>query len=66
MKADSAPVDGFMGSRVLLQVKSGMLGGSLSQALALEGQPVGVMHKPIKDPVGDGRVGDRLVPVIDR
>ena len=42
-----------------------MLGGSFSQALALEGQPVGVMHKPIKDRVGDGRIGDHLVPVID-
>ncbi len=25
-----------------------------------------VVHEPIEDGVGDGRIGDRLVPVIDR
>src|ERR1019366_7831825 len=35
-----APVDGFMGSWVLLDVKPGILGGRFSHALALECQPV--------------------------
>ena len=55
-----------MGSCVLLDVKSGTLGGHFSHALALECQPVRVVHEPIEDGVGDGRIGDCLVPVIDR
>ena len=55
-----------MGSCVLLDVKSGTLGGRFSHAFALECQPVRVMHEPIEDGVGDGRIGDRLVPVIER
>ena len=55
-----------MGSCVLLDVKSGTFGGSFAHALALEGEPVRVVHEPIEDGVGDGRIGDRLVPVIDR
>ena len=55
-----------MGSCVLLDVKSGTLGGRFSHAFALECQPVRVMHEPIEDGVGDGRIGDCLVPVIDR
>ena len=55
-----------MGSCVLLDVKSGTLGGHLAHALALECQPVRVVHEPIEDRVGDGRIGDCLVPVIDR
>ena len=55
-----------MGSCVLLVVKSGTFGGGFSHALALEGQPVRVVYEPIEDRVGDGRIGDRLVPVIDR
>jgi hypothetical protein len=55
-----------MGSCVLLDVKSATLGGHLTHTLALEGQPVRVVHEPIEDRVGDGRIGDCLVPVIDR
>jgi hypothetical protein len=55
-----------MGSCVLLNVKSGTLAGRFSHALALECQPVRVVHEPIEDRVGDGRIGDCLVPVIDR
>ena len=55
-----------MGSCVLLDVKSGTLGGRFSHALALECEPVRIVHEPIEDSVGDGRIGDRLVPVIDR
>ena len=36
LKADSGSVDGFMRSCVLLDVKSGTLGGRLAHALALE------------------------------
>jgi hypothetical protein len=45
-----------MGSCVLLDVKSGTLGGHLAHALALECQPVRVVHEPIEDRVGDGRI----------
>ncbi len=55
-----------MGSRALLDVKSGTIGGGLAHALAFECQPVRVVHDPIEDCVGDGRIGDCLVPVIDR
>ena len=55
-----------MGSRSGLGVKSGPLGGRLAHALALECEPVRVVYEPIEDRVGDGRIGDRLVPVIDR
>src|SRR4249920_3273763 len=55
-----------MGSCVLLDVKSGTFGGSFSHAFALEGEPMGVVHEPIENGVGDGRICDCLVPVIDR
>ena len=54
-----------MGSCVLLDVKPGTLGGRFSHALALEGEPMRIVHEPIEDRVGDGWIGDRLVPVID-
>jgi len=54
-----------MSSCVLFDVKSGALGGHLAHALALKRQPVRVVYEPIEDRVGDGRIGDRLVPVID-
>ena len=44
-----------MGSCVLLDVKSGTFGGSFSHAFALEGEPMGVVHEPIENGVGDGR-----------
>ncbi len=66
MMADSAPVDGFMGSRGLLDVKSGALGSGLSQAVTFERQPVGIVDEAVEDGVGDGRVGDGLMPLLDR
>ena len=41
-------------------------GGRFAHAVALQGEPVGVVDEPVEDGVGDGRIGDRLVPVIDR
>src|SRR5450756_1896057 len=55
-----------MGSCVLLAVKSGTASGHFTHALALECQPVRVVHEPIEDRGGDVRIGDCLVPVIDR
>ena len=55
-----------MGSRSGLGVKSGTLGGGFAHALALEGDPVRVVHEAIEDGVGDGRIGNRVMPVIDR
>src|SRR6266436_3509297 len=55
-----------MGSCVLLGVKSGALGGGLSQAVALERQPVSVVHEPVEDGVGDSRAGNGLMPLLDR
>ena len=55
-----------MRSCVLLDVKSGTIGGRLAHALALECHPMRVVHEPVEDRVGDGRIGDCLVPVIDR
>ena len=55
-----------MRSCVLLDVKSGTLGGGLAQAFALECQPVRVVHEPVEDGVGDGWVGDGLMPLLDR
>ena len=60
------PSTAVMGSCVLLDVKSGAFGGDLSHAFALEGEPVGVVDEPVENGVGDGRIGDHLVPVIDR
>lgn len=55
-----------MSSCDLFDVKSGALGGGFAQAFALEGEAVRIVYEPIEDRVGDGRIGDRLVPVIDR
>jgi hypothetical protein len=62
----SGPVGGLMGSRSGFGVKSGALGGGFAHAFALEGDPVRVVYKAIEDRVGDGRIGDRVMPVIDR
>ena len=55
-----------MGSCVLLAVKSVTVSGHFAHALSLECQPVRVVHEPIEDRVGNGRIGDCLMPVIDR
>jgi hypothetical protein len=43
-----------MGSCVLLAVKSGTVSGHFAHALALERQPVRVVHEPIEDRAGIG------------
>ena len=55
-----------MSSCVLLDVKSCALGGGFAHALALEGDPVRVVYEAIEDRVRDGRIGDCVVPAIDR
>ena len=54
------------GQLALLVVKLLTLGGGLAEALALEGEPVGVVDQAIEDGVGDGGIADDLVPVLDR
>ena len=49
-----------------LVVKLLTLGGGLSEAFALEGEPVGIVHQAIEDSVSDGGIADDLVPVLDR
>lgn len=41
------------------------MGGEPSQALAGEGQPVGVVHQAVEDDVGQGGVADHVVPLLD-
>ena len=43
-----------------------MLGGCFTEALAREREPVSVMHQPIEDGIGEGRIADDLVPMFDR
>jgi hypothetical protein len=42
------------------------LGGGLSQALAFERKPVSVVYESIEDSVGNGRIADDIVPMLDR
>lgn len=41
-------------------------GRALSHAFPNEGQPMGVVDEPVQDGVGQGRVPDGLVPMLDR
>ena len=43
-----------------------MLGGRFSEALALEREPVSVVHQPIENGIGESRIADDLVPMFDR
>src|SRR5467141_222609 len=68
MIADSAPVDGFNGSLGGVGVKLATLGGFFrwfAQGLAVEGKAVCGVHEAVEDGVGDCRIDDHLVPVID-
>jgi transposase len=38
---------------------------SLAHRLALEGDPIGVVHQAVEDRIGEGRIPDNLVPVLD-
>ncbi|MEY9634102.1 hypothetical protein ABIF66_002331 [Bradyrhizobium japonicum] len=49
-----------------LVVKLLALGGVNAQALALEGEPVGVAQEATKDGVGNGWIADDLVLMLDR
>jgi hypothetical protein len=43
-----------------------MHGGRLTEALALEREPVSVVHQAIENGVGERRIADDLVPMFDR
>ena len=60
------PSTASWGHAACLSVKSGAFGGGLAQAFAVEREPVRVVHEPVEDGVGDGGIGDHLVPVLDR
>ena len=49
-----------------LGVKLVMLGGCFSEALALEREPVSVVHQPIENGIGESWITDDLVPMFDR
>jgi hypothetical protein len=42
------------------------LGGGFTEALALEREPVSVVHQSIENGVGESRITDDLVPMFDR
>src|SRR6516164_7822428 len=68
MIADSAPVDGFKGSRGGVDVKLAALAGFFrwfAQGLAIEREAVRSVHEAVEDGIGDCRIDDHLVPVID-
>src|SRR6516164_10841534 len=68
MIADSAPVDGFKGSRGGVDVKLAALAGFFrwfAQGLAVEREAVRSVHEAVEDGIGDCRIDDHLVPVID-
>ena len=52
---------GFLGG-----VKLGALGGDFAHAVTLEREAVSVVDQAIEDSVGDGRISDDLVPLVDR
>ena len=54
-----------MSSWVLFDVKSGTVGSGVAHAFALEGDAVRVVYETIEDGVGDGRIGNCVVPAID-
>ena len=57
--------DGFMGSGLIGLVKRFRDGGLASQAFSGEEESVGVVDEPVEDCVGQSRIADGLVPVID-
>jgi hypothetical protein len=68
MIADSAPVNGFKGSRGGVDVKLAPLAGFFlwfAQGLAVEGEAVRSVHEAVEDGISDRGVDDHLVPVID-
>ena len=47
-------------------VKRFQFGRALAHALAGKGQPVSVMDESVQNSIGQGRIADGLVPVLDR
>jgi len=45
-------------------VKWGALGAGFAQALAGESEAMGVVHEAVEDGVGNGRIGDHIVPML--
>ena len=45
-------------------VKGGAFGGGFAQALAGQAEAMGVVHEAVEDGVGDGWIGDHLVPML--
>jgi hypothetical protein len=55
-----------VGSDFLGCVKFGALRGDLSHAVSIECEAVSVVDEAVEDGVGDGRIGDDIVPIFDR
>src|SRR5258708_11447977 len=55
-----------VGSDFLGCVKIGALRSDLSHAVSIECEAVSVVDEAVEDGVGDGRVGDDIVPIFDR
>ena len=66
MIPDRAVVDMAMGSGDRLGVKHERLGSAFSQGFSFQQQAMGVVDEPVQHGVGDGRIADDLVPVLDR
>ena len=52
---------GFLGG-----VKLGALSGDLAHAVSLECDAMSVVNEAVEDSVGDGRISNDFVPVVDR
>ena len=50
----------------MFDVKSGAVGGGLAHTLSVQGEPVRIVHEAIEDGIGNGRLWDHFVPVLDR
>src|SRR5512145_1968 len=55
-----------MGSLGGVRVKFATLGRRFAQALAVQTEPVRGVNEAVEDSIGDCRVGDDVVPVVDR
>jgi hypothetical protein len=67
-RGQRAPVDGFKGSLGGVRVKLATFGRFFlwfAQGLAVERKAVRSVHEAVEDGIGDGRIDDHLVPVID-
>jgi hypothetical protein len=62
------PIDGFKGSLGGVCVKIATLARFfrwLAQGLAVEREAVRSVYEAVEDGIGDGRIDDHLVPVVD-